>query len=108
LGLLGVAGLFAVLGLLCSAFESLRDALLVLLNLPLALIGGALGVFLMGGVLSVAFLVGFITLFGIATRNGIMLVSHIHHLVDAEAVRDIDEARMALGWRRGCRPSGDM
>jgi CzcA family heavy metal efflux pump len=92
LGLLGVACSFAVLGLLYSAFGSLRDALLVLLNLPLALIGGALGVFLMGGVLSVASLVGFITLFGIATRNGIMLVSHIRHLVHQEGVRDVDEA----------------
>lgn len=92
LGLLGAAALFAVLGLLYSAFGSLRDALLVLLNLPLALIGGALGVFLMGGVLSVASLVGFITLFGIATRNGIMLVSHIRHLVHEEGVRDVDEA----------------
>jgi Cu/Ag efflux pump CusA len=92
LGLLAVASLFAVLGLLYSAFGSLRDALLVLLDLPLALIGGALGVFLVGGVLSVAALVGFITLFGIATRNGIMLVSHIRHLVDAEGVRDVDEA----------------
>jgi Cu/Ag efflux pump CusA len=92
LGLLGVAGLFAVLGLLYSAFGSLRDALLVLLNLPLALIGGALGVFLMGGVLSVASLVGFITLFGIATRNGIMLVSHIRHLVHEEGVGNVDVA----------------
>jgi CzcA family heavy metal efflux pump len=84
-----VVGMFL---LLYSAFSSLRDAVLVMSNLPLALIGGAAGVFLQDGVLSIASLVGFITLFGIATRNGIMLVSHIRHLVEAEGVSDIDEA----------------
>jgi CzcA family heavy metal efflux pump len=89
---LAVLCMFGVLGLLYSAFGSLRDALLVMLNLPLALIGGVVGVFAMGGVLSVASLVGFITLFGIATRNGIMLVSHIRHLMIVEGVLDLDEA----------------
>jgi CzcA family heavy metal efflux pump len=92
LGLLGIACLFAMLALLYMAFRSLRDAILVMLNLPLALLGGAVGVYLEGGVMSVASLVGFITLFGIATRNGIMLVSHIRHLMLEEGVTDLDEA----------------
>jgi Cu/Ag efflux pump CusA len=89
LGVLVVAGLFM---LLVVAFGHPRDAALIMLNLPLALIGGVLGVYLAGGVLNVATMIGFITLFGIATRNGIMLVSHIHHLRDHEGVTDFREA----------------
>lgn len=61
-----------------------RNLLLVLLNLPLALVGGVLAVFLTGGGLSLGSLVGFVTLFGITLRNSIMLVSHYEHLVAAE------------------------
>jgi CzcA family heavy metal efflux pump len=92
-GALVIGGVFV---LLFVAFGSARDATLVMLNLPLALIGGVAGVHLAGGTLSVASIIGFITLFGIATRNGVMLVAHIHHLVDIEGVRD---ARVAV--RRG-------
>jgi CzcA family heavy metal efflux pump len=89
LGALAIAGVFMLLVL---AFGRQRDALLVMVNLPLALIGGVAGVFLSGGVLNVATMIGFITLFGIATRNGIMLVSHIHHLMTEEGVTDFREA----------------
>jgi len=64
-----------------------------MLNLPLALVGGVAGVFLAGGVLSLASIVGFITLFGIATRNGIMLISHVRHLRD-QGVADFRQAVM--------------
>jgi CzcA family heavy metal efflux pump len=84
--------LVAIFLILTSAFGSPRDGVLIMLNLPLALIGGVVGVYLTGGVLSVASIVGFITLFGIATRNGIMLVSHIHHLQEHEGVTDFRTA----------------
>lgn len=93
--LLLVLGIVAVIGiafLLKLAFGSGRDAALVMVNLPLALIGGIFGVFVSGGVLSVASLIGFITVFGIATRNGIMLISHIRHLQLKEGVTDFKEA----------------
>jgi Cu/Ag efflux pump CusA len=90
--LLGVGVIAGLFMLLVLAFGGPRDALLVMLNLPLALIGGVAGVFLAGGVLSVASMIGFITLFGIATRNGIMLVSHIQHLMNEEGVTDFREA----------------
>jgi CzcA family heavy metal efflux pump len=90
--LLGIAVIVCIALLLQMAFHSVRDALLVMLNLPLALIGGVVGVFVSGGVLSVASMVGFITLFGIATRNGIMLVSHIRYLQQYEGVTSFREA----------------
>jgi Cu/Ag efflux pump CusA len=88
LAALGVVVLLGIFVLLYVALDSVRDAVLVMLNLPLALIGGVVGVFVSGGVLSIASIIGLITLFGIATRNGIMLVTHIRHLVDVEGVSD--------------------
>jgi CzcA family heavy metal efflux pump len=92
LGLLGIVVMIGIGFLLHLAFRSPRDAVLIMLNLPLALIGGVLGVYISGGTLSIASLVGFITVFGIATRNGIMLVSHIRHLQEHEGVTDFREA----------------
>jgi len=88
LGGVVIAGIFLLLTL---AFGSGRDALLVMLNLPLALLGGVVGVWASGGVLTVASIIGFITLFGIATRNGVMLIAHIHHLAREEGVTDAIE-----------------
>jgi Cu(I)/Ag(I) efflux system membrane protein CusA/SilA len=81
---LSIVALLGMTGLLFAAFRSLRDTALVLVTLPLALMGGALAVWLGGGILNVASLVGFITLFGIATRNGIMMVTHYRHLLEVE------------------------
>jgi CzcA family heavy metal efflux pump len=89
LALVAVAGIFLVL---MSAFRSARDAVIVMVNLPLALIGGVVGVFLGNGVLSIAALVGFIALFGISTRNGIMLISSIRRLREDGRVGDVREA----------------
>ena len=90
--ILGGAVIVGILLILSAAFHSTRDALIIMINLPLALVGGVAGVYLAGGVLSVASLIGFITLFGIATRNGIMLVSHIRNLQEAEGVTDLRQA----------------
>ncbi|MSV35687.1 MAG: efflux RND transporter permease subunit [Bryobacterales bacterium] len=89
---LGALVIVAMGFILATAFHSLIDALVILLNLPLALVGGVAGVYAGGGVLSIASVVGFITLFGIATRNGIMLVSHTRNLLDHEGVTDPREA----------------
>jgi len=66
--------------ILCLTFGSVGEALLIIINVPLALIGGILGLFLVGEYLSVPAAVGFIALFGIAVQNGVVLVSCINQL----------------------------
>ena len=81
--MLSLVGIFLVLH---ADFGSARLALLVFSSLPFALAGGVAGAFLSGGVLSLGSLVGFVTVIGIAARNGIMLVSHFGHLEREEGV----------------------
>lgn len=63
-----------------------RNTLLLLLNLPFALAGGVAAVMLTGRVLSLGSMVGFVTVFGITLRNGIMMISHFEHLVAVEGM----------------------
>jgi len=85
--LIGILSIFAFLGIflvLYAHFRSWRIVAQVMLNIPLALVGSVAAVWLTGGTFSVATLVGFITLTGIASRNGIMMISHYLHLLEHE------------------------
>ncbi len=93
LAILSVVIVVAMYALLFVAFGNRRDTLIVLVNLPLALIGGIVAVALAGGVLSVVTLVGFVTLFGIATRNGVLLVGHYQHLEQHEGLSRLEAVR---------------
>ncbi len=84
ISLLSVFSLLAIFLVLYMEFGSFKTAGLVMVNLPLALIGGIVVILLTDRVISIASIVGFITLFGIATRNGILLVSHYQHLMKVE------------------------
>lgn len=81
LATLSIVAFWGMFVLLIMAFRNVTAAVLILANLPLALIGGVWAALFSGAVLSVGSLVGFITLFGISTRNGIMMVSHFNHLL---------------------------
>jgi Cu/Ag efflux pump CusA len=80
----------AILLLLWLAYGSLGRVLLILVNLPFALVGGVLAVWGTGGILDVGSLIGFVTLFGITTRNSMMMVSHWQHLHEEEGTWGAD------------------
>ena len=84
LSMYGAMSLTGIALLLFLALKSRRGVLLVMVNLPFALVGGVLGVMLAGANLSLGSMVGFVTLFGISLRNSIMLISHYEHLVHVE------------------------
>jgi CzcA family heavy metal efflux pump len=80
-----IAGLLILL-LLHASFRHWRLAILTFLTLPMALVGGVLAAWLAGGIISLGSLVGFFTVFGIAARNGILLINHCQHLEEEEGM----------------------
>lgn len=84
LAILFVVGLFLIFGILYKAFKSIPIVLQIMLNIPTVLIGGMIGVWLTGGVINLAHLIGFISLAGIVSRNGIMLIGRILHMIRVE------------------------
>jgi CzcA family heavy metal efflux pump len=81
-----IAGVLILL-LLQASFRRWRLALLTFLTLPMALVGGVLAAWIGGGVISLGSLVGFFTVFGIAARNGILLINHCQHLEEYEGMK---------------------
>jgi Cu/Ag efflux pump CusA len=84
LSVLTLFSLIAIFFVLLKALGDWRSALQVMINVPLALIGAIIAMLITGGVFSVATLVGFISLVGITSRNGIMMISHYLHLIREE------------------------
>jgi Cu/Ag efflux pump CusA len=82
--LYGIGAAIAIFLLLQASFRSFRLAMLSFLTLPMALVGGALAAWIGGGILSLGSLVGFYTVFGIAARNGILMINHFQHLEQYE------------------------
>ncbi len=78
--LYGIGAAIVIFLLLQASFASWRLAILSFLTLPMALVGGVLAAAIGGGVLSLGSLVGFLTVFGIAARNGILMINHFQHL----------------------------
>ena len=89
-----IAGL-GILVLLSVVTGSTRNVILVLVNMPFALVGGVLAVFATGGVMTIGSMVGFVTLFGITLRNSIMMISHYEHIASAEGAKWGPDAAIA-------------
>ncbi|MBP5973021.1 efflux RND transporter permease subunit [Brasilonema sp. CT11] len=88
--LAGLLALIAITFLIYFAVKSIPATVMILINLPLALVGGVISVALSGGVISVASMVGFITLFGVATRNGLLLVDNYNQkLANGMSLREV-------------------
>jgi Cu/Ag efflux pump CusA len=80
--LTSIIAIFIIFLLLFQEFKNFKLAGIILLNLPLALIGGVFAIYISSGILSIPAIIGFITLFGIATRNGILLISKYQSMPD--------------------------
>ena len=96
LSVLTIFSLVAIFFLLIKALGDWRSALQVMINIPLALIGAVIAMLITGGVFSIATLVGFISLVGITSRNGIMMISHYLHLMREEG-ENFDEQMIIRG-----------
>lgn len=101
LGVVVPLAIAVIFGVLAATFGGVRPALLVMVNVPLALIGGVLALFLAGEYLSVPASVGFIALLGIAVLNGVVLVSHFLHLRKSGMVM---QRAVIEGTQRRLRP----
>jgi HME family heavy-metal exporter len=84
ISLLSIIAFLGIFLVLYHHFNSWKLVVQIMLNIPLALLGSVIAVALTGGVFSIATMVGFITLTGIASRNGIMMISHYIHLIEHE------------------------
>ena len=94
LALTSLLALAIILMLLYGEFRDIRESLVILINMPLAMIGGVLILVITGGELNIPAIIGFISLLGISTRNGMLLISRYNHL--REEGMGLDE-RIALG-----------
>ena len=88
--LTSVISILLIFLLLFNEFHSMPLSGIIMLNLPLAIIGGILSIWFTSGIISIPAIIGFISLFGIATRNGMLLISHYNHLQQEEGVSVYD------------------